>query len=79
MIITCQLPLENCRGDSEIQSQAFTWLAGIVGFVFFFLNPCRQTPLHSSDTAPGAGMASAASVPQHQSWLLLSLRDMDKC
>lgn len=30
MIITCQLSPENCKGESEMQLQAFTWWAGIV-------------------------------------------------
>lgn len=48
MIITCQLPLENCREDHEIQSQAsLGWLGSGLFFVCLFacLNLWQQPPL----------------------------------
>lgn len=68
MIITCQLPLENCRGDSEIQSQALPGCLGSwFGFCFCFCkslpaNPHAQQPPHT----PGAERGFCSSSPRAQ-------------
>ncbi|XP_022273649.1 uncharacterized protein LOC111095647 isoform X2 [Canis lupus familiaris] len=76
MIIACQLPLENCKGESEMQPQAFTWLPGIV----VWLSSLAATPAHSRGSnlrhRCRCGSCRLASIPPppHQctSRLLLS-------